>query len=526
MKHYLETCKGALKKLSKKTYIAIFVVLVLIAAVITLVLYNRPYAVLFTELNSEEASSIISYLESQGVRDYRLENGDTILVPKAQEYTLKGKLMMEGYPKSGFAYSTYYDHVGSLSTESERNRSYLIMTQERIAAAIRCLEGVKDATVNITQGENRGYVLDSGNVVEATAAVIVTMRDGQTLSKKMVGAIRNYVAHSVSGLTINEVSISDSYGNQYNVADDNAVSGEASQLKLQLEEQYDNKIRGEILKVLVPIFGPDNVRVAVTTNVDINHTVVNSKDVELPDWAADGSTKGQGIIGSIVYDHSVIRDGDETPGGVVGTGSNADLPTYVEPGDLLNGNEDEVHLGGQVDYNNSQKDTFVERTAGCLTDCMVAVTINSTKVRELDVTAIREHVARAAGIYDDLAASKISILSTPFYTPEIIPPIVSEYPEWILYAAIGGLALFLVLLALILIIRGRRKKKKKKQQPVLEEQPVVIPVEPKPVGADVMAMRTEKSMELRKDIRKFADENPEIAAQMVRSWLKGGDNDG
>ena len=39
-----------------------------------------------------------------------------------------------------------------------------------------------------------------------------------------------------------------------------------------------------------------------------------------------------------------------------------------------------------------------------------------------------------------------------------------------------------------------------------------------------MEMSTEKSMELRKDVRKFAEENPEIAAQMVKSWLReGGD---
>ena len=29
-------------------------------------------------------------------------------------------------------------------------------------------------------------------------------------------------------------------------------------------------------------------------------------------------------------------------------------------------------------------------------------------------------------------------------------------------------------------------------------------------------------MELRKDVRKFAEDNPEIAAQMVKSWLREG----
>jgi len=44
-------------------------------------------------------------------------------------------------------------------------------------------------------------------------------------------------------------------------------------------------------------------------------------------------------------------------------------------------------------------------------------------------------------------------------------------------------------------------------------------------GADIMNLQTEKSMELRKDVRKFAEDNPEIAAQMVKSWLREGDGE-
>ena len=51
-----------------------------------------------------------------------------------------------------------------------------------------------------------------------------------------------------------------------------------------------------------------------------------------------------------------------------------------------------------------------------------------------------------------------------------------------------------------------------------------IPQEQKPDF--VRQIKTERSMELRKDIRRFADESPEIAAQIVKNLLKGGDNDG
>ena len=41
-----------------------------------------------------------------------------------------------------------------------------------------------------------------------------------------------------------------------------------------------------------------------------------------------------------------------------------------------------------------------------------------------------------------------------------------------------------------------------------------------------MEVNTEKSMELRKSVRQFAQNNPEIAAQMVKAWLKGDETGG
>ena len=39
-------------------------------------------------------------------------------------------------------------------------------------------------------------------------------------------------------------------------------------------------------------------------------------------------------------------------------------------------------------------------------------------------------------------------------------------------------------------------------------------------------MNTEKSMELRKTVRQFVQNNPEVAAQMIKTWLKGGEEEG
>ena len=184
---------------------------------------------------------------------------------------------------------------------------------------------------------------------------------------------------------------------------------------------------------------------------------------------------------------------------------------------------------GENDYSVNINTEQVEHWAGTLTDVMVAVTINSSTAGNVNVGDLLPHVARAAGIGEDVQDEKISILAEPFYSPETptnpLPDV--SLPSWALYAAIGGGVLFLLLLLLFALLRRRRRKKE--EALAAEEAAAAMPLmaaAPIPVaeGADIMNIRTEKSMELRKDIREFADENPEIAAQMVKSWLRGGDD--
>jgi flagellar M-ring protein FliF len=125
----------------------------------------------------------------------------------------------------------------------------------------------------------------------------------------------------------------------------------------------------------------------------------------------------------------------------------------------------------------------------------------------------------------------------PFYAPEDnTTPILSTsslpVPNWVLYAAAAGLLVFILVLVLILTILKKRKKKKLAKEAgseqALEEMLAAVeaaPAEPQQ-GADVMTLQSERSMELRKNIRRFVDENPELAAQLLKVWLRGGNDNG
>jgi flagellar M-ring protein FliF len=259
----------------------------------------------------------------------------------------------------------------------------------------------------------------------------------------------------------------------------------------------------------------------------------------MPEWAQDGGTDGKGIIGSQIYEYYVGRPDDGTAGGLVGSETNSDLPEYVEGLADPDGTETTITGSGQTDYDNSFTETEALYTAGYLTDCTVAISIDSDTAGAVDLDNIRQHAARAAGIVgvvdettgEEYLADKISVLSMDFYDSQAVRlPDSRTVPLWVLLAASAGLLLFLLLLVIILLIRRRRRKKvdeRKKQE--LDDMLVAagfVPDVAAPAGADVMSLQTEKSMELRKDIRQFANDNPEIAAQMVRGWLRGGEMNG
>lgn len=541
-KAFLDKTKETLKKVSKKIWIIIAAVLValIVAIAVVLTLNKGNYEVLVTQVSNNEASTILNFLSEQGVTDYKVEDGNTILVPAGQEAALKARLLMANLNQTGHYYQ---ENISAFSTNEERTTAKLLDLQDNMAATIRNIDNVVDATVNITPGENRAYILDSNNVVKASAGIMVTMVQGTMLTDEQAAAIQAFVAHSVQGLEIESVSITDTIGNIYLTGD--ALSGDASALKLQLQQSFENRINTNVKKVLDPIFGEDNVKVAATCEVEIDQTTAHGKDVLLP----EGYEDGRGIRDAEAWTWYITRPGEELPGGVVGSEVNSDLPEQVEAG--ATPEENDRTLGGskQIDYGNSWREYETNNNGAVrMTDCSIAVTINSRTAGDFNVDAVRQHVARAANIEgerdpitnEEILDGKISVLAMDFYDPRTeVGPVVPgidgvTIQTWMLIAAGVGLLLFIILLTVILLLRRKkRKKQEEEEERQRQEAEALLRVaglgqegEGPETGANVMDLEMERGMELRKDIRQFANDNPEIAAQMIKGWLRGGDENG
>ena len=569
LKGYLDKTKETLGKVSKKIWILIGVILAVLVIGVVVFLNTRPYSPLISGASDDETSTVISWLGEQGIKDYKMDGPGTILVPSDQATALKTRLLQEQYTNSNSPWQGYFERVGALSTMKDREVAALDALTQQLEDMIRGFDNVRDAEVVINTGEDHRYVLDTNNVVNASATVSLTMEQGKLLTAEQAQAIRYLIAKGVAGLNVSEVSISDKKGNIYDglTTGGTADSVDSTALALQTEQYWNNAIRSTIEQLLLPMYGEGNFSVGVHSTVELGEKTTNDYQVHLPEFAEDGSTNGAGIIGSRFYSYQVRVGDDVAAGGLVGTPSNADLPQYVEEGESVADALARLVGEGNIEYDNSKTQTQMIITAATLKDVTVSVSINTLPnpdepPKTLDEERLTQHIAKTAGIQaplelpgemtvEDYLARKISVLGTEFYhEPEPVPELTfletlnaMGIPTWVLFAAIGGLLLFVIILVtVIMLVRRGKKKKQEEEQRAVEEllspampgqtvvmgadgQPVETPVQldedGNPVtGADVMDLHTERSMELRQNIRDYVDENMEVAALLLKSWLK------
>lgn len=502
-------------KLSKKTKITIAVVAVLVVAIAfatAFALNKVSYGVLYTGLDESEAVEVMGLLEAQDV-PYK-SSGGVIYVPDNQVDKIKVNLSTQGYPKSGFTYDVFTSNVDLLTTDFEKSQYALFDLQNRMASNIKLFDGVKDATVTIALANEQKYVLEEDKK-ETTASVVVVMEDGGSPSKEQVKGIQRLVARGVPGLAIENVEVVDGNGESVTGNGDDTQEGSA-QLKMAVEQQTESSIKGKILHLLQPVFGQDNLRVSVKCSVDIDKKVK-----EIINYIPSQDNKG--VISKENTDYQIQGKGTVSSG-AVGTESNADIPVY--PGVTTDGSDVYFENQRAFDYLVSQVKEQVQSDAGELTDTTVSVAVDSADLTNKKAQELRQLIAVTAGIPADQADSKIAIFNANFYQEDTVPTsgvmAVFEAHPYLKFLIPAAIALLIALALVAVLLIKRAKVKRKAAELVGEELPQHENVE-ELLRLDEIAKSREE--ELREQIRDFAETNPEISAQLLKTWIRGGEQD-
>ena len=523
--------KKLLAIIASSTLLVIVVAIFLIARG-----HKTEYQTLFTSLSQSEAQQVVSLLQEQNVPYLYDGKSGSLKVPAQSVDTLRAQLLSKGYPKSGFTYNMYIGNSGLMTTESDKKQYTLYDLQDRLGATVRLFEGVRDAKVTIAEGTEQNYALESDEPIEASASVVVTMEEGKSLGEKNAEAIKNLVARSVKGMNFTKVSVFDA-GTMEEVGKDADEEGGGSATSItNLTATVENNIATNIKRVLAKIYGMENLAVSVKGTLNMAKLIQENTQYSVPEKIEANDKTG------LLHNEEVAGENagssGENAAGVAGADANADTPRYTTQNGNNNANDGYANSSATREWLYNVLKEQKEISPGVLEDATVAVVINTddTSIPERDLINL---VADASGITREEAGDKITILRSlnktnvqkteEEKTDTEKQTVLSRFPLWALIGA--AVSAFLLLLILILLILRAKKRKKlkmlmeeeKANQEALSVKPSdeITPIDDTPDEYELNAEgRMIHGMKLKKSIGEFADQNPQVVAKLIQSWMR------
>src|SRR5215208_7958319 len=163
---------------------------------------------LFTDLTTEDSSSIIKDLERQAIPFELRNEGAVIMVPKDKVTRLRMKLAESNLPKGGGVGYEIFDKSDALGTTSfVQNINHLRALEGELARTIRAIDRIQAARVHLVLPERPLFSRDKA---EPSASIVLKVRG--TLEATQVRAIRHLIASAVNGLKPQRVSVIDEAG--------------------------------------------------------------------------------------------------------------------------------------------------------------------------------------------------------------------------------------------------------------------------------------------------------------------------
>jgi len=497
-------------KAVKRVVIGGAIITVIVALVFSILLNTKDYVVIFEQLSESENTEILAALQDLDV-EVKVDDSGSILVPRKDESRVRMQLATAGYPKSGLSYYLIEENSGMLTTDYERKQYMNMQLQERIAASIKTLEGVKDAVVTITVPEDDVFYLQEKE--KPTASVIIHMKPGNTLTDNQILGIQNLVAKSVQGLSKDDIALTDSLGNDL-IGSSTRNNPDFS--KISVTREIENDIKKKVTAVLLGPYKSEQFKVSVTATVDTDE-MVREELTYIPSPEGDNT----GVISEETRSDESSTS-TQSDGGVAGTSSNSEIPTYETGG--TSGESSSTSTSEHIKYQVSQTKSQTQKNGARIVDISIGIAIDKVSFEPGERESVVQLVAYAAGV----SPESISVQNFQFYEEETPsePSDAEGINQLILYGGIG--AGVLVLGSIIALLLLRRRKKGAAEEVLImagagsanealaaafgeaAEQEVIKPITP------VQDAR-------REEIKQFARNNPEIVAQMIKSWLRSED---
>ena len=189
------------------------------------------------EVGNDERAAVLKSLAQKNVA-HDVRHGGEIWVRKAEA----DRVMLELSGDGALSNQAMWDWLKSsdvFATKWDKEKRYQIALQRKLEYMVRQVDGVRNASVQISQASEAHQL--GFNAPTASAAVQVDLKPSATLSKPNVLAIVGLVANAVPGLSRDRVHLGDTQGKAYRIPKEGAAS-EIVDIEADLEDRIKGKI--------------------------------------------------------------------------------------------------------------------------------------------------------------------------------------------------------------------------------------------------------------------------------------------
>jgi flagellar M-ring protein FliF len=489
---------------------------------------------LFTDLSTEDSSSIIKDLERQAIPFELRNEGAVIMVPKDKVTRLRMKLAEANLPKGGGVGYEIFDKSDALGTTSfVQNINHLRALEGELARTIRAIDRIQAARVHLVLPERPLFAREAP---EPSASIVVRVRG--SLEPQQIRAIRHVVASAVNGLKPQRVSIVDEAGRL--LADG---AGKEADIAVGEERRtaFEKRMRNEVEAIVSSVVGQGRARVQLTADFDYNK-VTQTSDKFDPEGRVLRSTQTREESSLTAENNGQVTVNNELPGNQASSGPAA---------------RDQSKKSEETNNYEISRTTKTEVTeAGRVNRISVAVLVDGAYTKNEKGEMVyqdrsKEQLDRIATLvrsaigFDQKRGDQVEVVNLRFAEAPSVPPVVEPggllgmlqfTKDDVMYVIELGVMMLLGLVVLFMVIRPLVKR-------ILASE--VVPALAEPVPAltdgthaelgpgqaliagtsgtaqliDVAQVQGQVHAQAVHRVGELAERNPNETASIVRQWL-------
>ncbi|MCD9523140.1 flagellar basal body M-ring protein FliF [Photobacterium carnosum] len=494
---------------------------------------------------TEELIPILDHFDQKKI-NYQLD-GNTIRVPADKYSSIKLDLTRSGLnSRAAEGDDILLKDMGFGVSQRLENERLKLSRERQLARAIEQISQVRKAQVLLAMPKQSVFVRHNQ---DATATVFLTLASGAALGQQEVDSIVDMVATAVPGLRPTRVTVTDQHGRLLSSGTEDP-SSTAKRKEFELEHKQEQALREKIDAILMPVLGLGNYTSQVDIAMDFSALEETRKRYNpataatRSEFTREDSNSGQvvaGIPGALSNQPPVssaipenIKDmqaGTSSGNGRMHREStrNYELDTTISHKRAQTGVIDRQTVSVAIDYK-----SIVDPKTGEIT---------RVPISEAEIVKIRRLLMGGIG-FSEARGDLLEVLSVPFALPEEL--LLTDVPiwenpnfsSWVRWLA----AALVIIVVIVVLVRPAMNKLLYPNQTangtLLDENGVPILTHNSHsdgtslIGGDLDSHESfelsssnldlpnlHKDEDLLKAVRALVANEPDLAAQVVKSWM-------